>query len=285
MSNLTNEIRRPVMHYHGSKFRLAPWIISHFPRHKNYVEPFGGGAAVLLRKHPSYHEVYNDLNDEVVNVFEVLRDPNQAQKLKRKIELTPFSRTEFNRSYQNDGENDGDGPIEKARKTIVRAFMGWGSNAISHRSGFRASCRKAHSTEVDAWNNYPQQIPAFCNRFKEVKLENRDALEVIDAQDDPETLLYLDPPYVMKTRNAKHKYKHDYSMQDHIDLAEKLQSIDSMAVISGYGCDLYDDLFAEWKRYDKEHRTQGVGTKKTESIWINKLAQEQKEQKTLFNQQ
>lgn len=110
------------MLYHGSKFRLAPWIISHFPEHKNYVEPFGGGGAVMLRKHPSYHEVYNDLKDEVVNVFRVLRDPDQAQELKRKIELTPFSCTEFERSY----EANGDGPVEKARKTIVRSFMVWG---------------------------------------------------------------------------------------------------------------------------------------------------------------
>ena len=84
---------RPLLRYHGGKWLLAPWIISHFPAHRVYVEPFGGAASVLIRKERSYAEVYNDLDSEVVNLFRVLRA--QPDDLVHAIELTPFARDEF----------------------------------------------------------------------------------------------------------------------------------------------------------------------------------------------
>jgi DNA adenine methylase len=91
---------RPIMRYHGGKWRLAPWIISYFPIHKVYVEPFGGAASVLMRKPRSHGEVYNDLDDEIVNVMRVLRDPGMCDALANSLALTPYSRTEFEQAYE-----------------------------------------------------------------------------------------------------------------------------------------------------------------------------------------
>ena len=93
MNIATDAPKRPALRYYGGKWNLAPWIISHFPPHKNYVEPCGGAASVLLQKPRSPLETYNDLDGNVVNFFRVLRD--KPEELIRQIELTPWSRDEF----------------------------------------------------------------------------------------------------------------------------------------------------------------------------------------------
>src|SRR5574337_272680 len=90
--------KRPLLRYHGGKWKLAPWILRHLPPHRVYVEPFGGGASVLLQKPRSYAEVYNDLDGEVVNLFIMARE--RGEELAQAIELTPFAREEFELSYR-----------------------------------------------------------------------------------------------------------------------------------------------------------------------------------------
>mgnify|MGYP000205820787 CR=1 FL=1 len=126
---------RPVLRWHGGKWLLAPWIIEHFPPHRVYVEPFGGAASVLLRKPRSYGEVYNDLDEDVVNLFRVLRS-DRAGELVEALRLTPFARREFNDAYAPT-----DNELELARQLIVRSFMGFdsaGHNRDNGRTGFRA---------------------------------------------------------------------------------------------------------------------------------------------------
>ena len=141
-----NAPTRPVLRWHGGKWRLAPWIISHFPPHRSYVEPFGGAASVLLRKERSYGEVYNDLDDLVVNLFRVLRHPEWGGALLESLCLTPFSRIEFEQAIEP-GEGD---PIEAARRLIIRSFMGFGSNAHSIGAAY-ALWLQGHSSRPQSW--------------------------------------------------------------------------------------------------------------------------------------
>lgn len=129
-------VTRPALRYLGGKWRLAPWILRHFPPHRVYVEPFGGAASVLIRKPRSQGECYNDLEGGVVNLFQVLRDPDLCADLCRAIDLTPFARDEYDRAFETTAD-----PVEAARRLIVRSYMGHGSSAaLAVRStGFRAS--------------------------------------------------------------------------------------------------------------------------------------------------
>jgi len=256
-------LRRPLLRYHGGKWLLAPWIISHFPPHRVYVEPFGGAASVLLRKPRSYAEVYNDLDAEIVNLFRVVREC--GHQLSRAVELTPFSRDEFMLSYEPHQE-----PIEQARRTVVRSFMGFGSNSHNKATGFRANSNRSGTTPAHVWHNYPAALAQTVERLRGVVIENRDAKEVMTAHDGKETLHYVDPPYLPETRDVGGDYRHEMTAAEHEELADFLCQLQGMVIVSGYHSSLYDRLFDGWERTEKATFADGA-RKRTEVLWMRNV--------------
>lgn len=267
--------RRPVLRWHGGKWKLAPFIIQNLPPHRIYVEAFGGAASVLLRKSRSYAEIYNDLDGNVVNLFEVLRS-DLAEELIRRLELTPYSRDEFESAYQSS-----DDPVEEARRLVVRSFMGFGSDGFNRnvRTGFRAASNRSGTTPAHDWVNYPENLRAIVKRLQGVVIERRPAAEVFCQHDGPETLHYLDPPYMPETRSNKsrksgeryHAYAHEMTEVDHRDLLAQIQSLQGAVVISGYPTDLYDNALAGWHRIECKALADGA-QKRTEVLWLNPTA-------------
>lgn len=266
--------RRPVLRYHGGKWRIASWIISHFPEHRIYVEPFCGAASVLMKKQRSFAEVINDLDDDVVNVFRILRDPDAARRLSELLELTPWARSEFFNAYEPSAD-----AIEQARRTIVRSFMGFGSTGkLRNGTGFRGKAERENSTGTKDWQNYPLAVRSFVGRMKGVVIENRPAIDLIKNQDGVDTLFYLDPPYPHSTRSAIRGdadfgrcYAVEMHDSDHRRLGELLRLVKGMVVISGYHCELYQELFGDWTVVEKDTRADG-GKKRTEVLWMNSAA-------------
>lgn len=278
-------ITRPVLRYHGGKWRLAPWIISHFPEHSIYVEPFGGGASVLMSKNPARVEVYNDVDGDVVNVFRVLRDPKMSAELEHGLTYTPFSRVEFYASYEPTSDS-----VERARRTICKAFMGFGTTSLrKYRTGFRAKMYEANQTGVRDWPNYPNMISAFHQRLRNVLIEQDDYAAIIARHDSPSTLFYCDPPYVPSTRSTMRKYPdggdtaylQSFTDEQHRELAEVLRGIKGMAIISGYPCECYDDLYSGWKKLECNARADKA-IQRVEVLWISPRAAERGQQ-TLFH--
>jgi DNA adenine methylase len=272
MSVEMSNIKRPVLRYHGGKWMLAPWIISHFPRHRIYVELFGGAGSVLMRKDRCYAEIYNDKWDTVVNVFQVLRDPELSKKLEEALRLTPFSRTEFNKVGDVNIEEITD-PVEKARKTIFRSFAGFGSAATNakYATGFRANSHRSGTTPAHDWKNFPDNITAFTERLKGVVIENKDYRQVIKQHDSENTLVYADPPYLHSTRNMKRgnaSYAHEFTDADHVELCKELKTVTGGVIVSGYENDIYNSLLSDWHKEYREALADGA-RKRTEVLWIN----------------
>ncbi|MBU2840224.1 DNA adenine methylase [Acidithiobacillus thiooxidans] len=286
MTALSDERRptRPVMRYHGGKWRMSDWIIEFFPPHFTYVEPFGGSAGVLMRKPRSSAEVYNDLDADIVNVFSVLRDRDKSQELQMACALTPYARSEFDLSY-----HVSDDPVERARRTVFRAFSGFGSaGATKGKTGFRSYSGSGRSNPpaID-WLNYPVHISAFCQRMQGVLIESRPALDVVDLFDAKETLFYVDPPYLMDTRNASGAcYVHEMTDNDHKALLNRLLLVKGMVVLSGYATVMYDEMLLPhgWQRVCKSVQACGHqgSVERTECLWISPACQRNAQQQVLF---
>lgn len=269
---------RPIVRYHGGKWLLGEWIISNFPEHRIYVEAFGGGGSVLLQKPRSHAEVYNDLDGAIVNIFRVLRDPDTAAKLREAVRLTPYARADFVEAYEPTTD-----PVEWARRSLIRSWMGFGSAGMTrdHRTGFRANTQRQGGQTTAAWVQWPEDAAAFTERLRGVIVDQRPALEVIAQQDDPETLFYLDPPYVFDTRafpqgaSQPFCYRHEMTDDDHRALATTLSSVQGMVILSGYHSPLYDELYGGWRQIERKALADSAlhgRTERVEVLWLNEAA-------------
>jgi len=259
------KLTSPPVRYFGGKWRIASWIIEQFPPHTTYVEPFCGGASILFRKTPSKVEVINDLNHDIVTFFDVLR--SNPDDLIHAIQMTPYAREEHKRAHL-----PADDPIERARRFYVRSRQSFGSGEGQYNTGWRFQADDRRGTScVGEWNN-TDNLWLAAERLKAVQIESDDALSCIRRFDHPDTLFYVDPPYLFETRHSnEHRYAHELTDQQHIELAELLNSVQGMVLLSGYGSDLYQDLFQDWRCIQKDTRT-NANHEATEYLWISPRA-------------
>lgn len=261
-------VQRPIMRYHGGKWRMASWILSHLPPHRIYIEPFGGAGSILLRKPRSYSEIYNDLASEIVNLFRVLRDPEQSARLQKQVDLTPYSREEFEDSFI-----PADDPVEQARRTLLRTAASYSTATFGKwGTGFRGNVSRSYSTPSRDWIGIPSIIGQVTQRLQGVVVEHLPALDLIRKYDHQDALFYCDPPYVHSTRNpvqAGNAYIEDNMFdEDHRELLELLTEIKGQVVISGYPSSLYDNILNGWRRVEYLAQTDSH-RKKTEVLWIS----------------
>ncbi len=252
------------------------------PAHRGYVEPFGGSAAVLMQKPRCQIECINDLDDDVVNVFHVLRSPELAAQLRELLELTPFARSELAVCTDRSATDQ----VERARRTIARSFMGFGADAVTRElvTGFRIRrLHEARRSSAQTWAGYPDEIPAFVERLAGVIIERKPALEVMKTFDHPACVFYVDPPYLRETRGERfHGYRHELDEEDHRELLATIQQLEGMVLLSGYDHPLYHDTLGEWTCDTLETYADRAMPRK-EFLWISpKAMANQRRQSALF---
>lgn len=255
--------KRPLIRYHGGKWKLSDWVIANLPDHRVYVEPFSGAASVLLKKPRSTIEVINDKCSEITNLFAVVRD--RGSELQRKLELTPYSRDEFDLSYLSTDDS-----VERARRLVVRASLGRSSASASKnaKASFRAYTGIKRKSAVQDWVNYPAALEAIISRLQGVIIENKDALSVMSNHDHIDTVHYVDPPYVSSTRDAGGDYRFEMNDAEHVALATFLASLKGMVVLSGYESDLYRDLYRGWRKVSRRTHADGAFDR-VEVLWLS----------------
>ena len=256
-----------VLKWPGSKWSIADKIVEIMPKHNIYLEPFFGSGAVFFTKMPCNTEILNDLDGEIVNLFKVIRD--NPGELSNAIELTPYSREEYQESYKR---NEKDlGPIEKARQFLVRcnmarAGMQYYSSSWRHAGPVLGATTKQRVT--GDWNKVPERILEATKRLKDAEIENRSAFDLIKKYNRKDCLIYIDPPYLLSTRRQRYYNVEMTEDEEHRELLVLLKSHLGPVIISGYDSKLYEDILHGWNR--KEITTNAEqGKRRVEVLWYN----------------
>lgn len=261
------------------------------PPHIHYVEPFAGGLAVLLERDPNdctlWHghgsshagvsEVANDINGELMNFWGVLRDERAFTHFTRMVEATPLSRGVFeaaNLVPANLTPHVLDVPAAvnffiRARQSRAGTFKGFTSLT-------RSRTRRGINGNASEWLGAVEGLAAVHARLQPVVLENMDAMKLIVREDAPETLFYLDPPYLQETRTSKDSYgEYEMTVQQHTELLSILVGLKGKWMLSGYPSRLYDSVFKDFphtlRTFDLPNNAAGGETKRrmTECLWTN----------------
>ncbi len=260
------KVLKTLLKYPGSKWRIASWIIEHFPEHKVYLEPFFGSGAVFFLKQPSYIETINDIDGNVINLFRVCRE--NPEKLAAQLNLTPFSREEFVSCYEIEVSD----PVERARRTIVRYHQSFGTSN-STKNCWRNVQTAGGPRCATMWNYLPQSVIETCERLKCAQIENLEAVSLIERFNDPDVLIYCDPPYLQSLRKRS-MYANEMNEEDHRKLLETILKSKAKIIISGYDSDLYNNMLCNWETDEIDALAQ-FGLHRKEKIWMNFIADKQ----------
>lgn len=295
---MSEKIKRPILRYFGGKWKLAPWIIGHFPEHKIYVEPFCGAASVFFQKDRAKLEILNDKDKRIFNLFRIFQTPALLAEFKRRVKYIPFSQNDFDAAY---AENPAD-EIDEALKFVVRSFFGFGStsNGKKGKSGFRGNTEKITNLKytginnpkitktgfrggiktikdvprnpANDWANWKTSVDALACRLDGVRILNKDACDMLADFDSVDTLFYADPPYLEETRTENGSYLHEFSGdKEHKSMIAALKDLQGAVILSGYKNDLYAAELDEWKRFDRRHYSINAKVR-VESVWLNPKA-------------
>ncbi len=283
----TRKLRSP-LNWFGGKGIIASRLLQLMPAHQTYCEVFGGAAALLFAKEPTGFEVYNDLDDRLLNFFRVLRDPEQSEELIRLCSLTPYHRQEYyhccNRVSQHVSGEIEMSNVEYAWSFYVAVIQSFSAMMQSWSYGVHLT-RRDMSGRVSGWLSKISKLPMLHQRLMRVQIDSDSFEKVIDRYDDKDTFFYLDPPYVSSTRR-KGGYLHEMTDDQHRLLIDMCIKAKSKIMLSGYINDIYNTLTDNgWFRVDiqtscratgrtRNSKLQGQGSvlklhPRTESVYMN----------------
>lgn len=248
----------------GGKKALRELIYQRFPKdYGRYIEVFGGGGWVLFGKTPERNEVYNDYNNNLSNMFAVVRDqplafiqelgylPENGRNIfnlyreiiskqriedkyvgeemkKVKVYFTEIQAEEIKTIMMKNRIENQDVQLAVAFFKLIRYSYGSGCRTFGCRA---YDVRKAFSTVWDV-----------SERLAQVTIENKDFEELIIQYDRPDAFFYCDPPYY----ETEGHYEVVFSKEDHIRLCRALRNIQGKFLLSYNDCEFIRELYKDF---------------------------------------
>lgn len=238
----------------GGKSRLRKHIIELLPSHTCYVEPFAGAAWVLFGKRPSDVEVINDIDQDLITFFRVVK--HKPEELIKSFEWELVSRAEFERLASLDPSSLTD--VERAHRFYYLIMAGWGGEL--HYPRFQTSITDGgHGNRlIGALETLSKRLNPIHDRLRTVIIENLNWKDCVDRYDRDGTVMYLDPPYPGNKVNYANNMR---GWEAHQELAERLGRTECLWILSTYDTPEMHDLFAGYE-ITKIKSASGMNTKK-----------------------
>ena len=255
--------------YFGGKGTMANSIAVHFPvpsSYTTYVEPFGGGATMLLSQPIGHVEIYNDIYENVYSLFKVLSDKTMFEEFKHKCDLALYS-SQIKAELKLD--------LESKLTLVDRAFAFWYVNRTSYNGvggmNIMKIIRRGMSKSTSDFLSSVDRLKEIHDRLSAVIVLNEDSIRLIKKMDADNAFMYLDPPYHPSTRSSG-DYVHDYTEQDHENLISAVLTLKGKVLLSGYDCQAYDRLLTKFTKvkFDVSMLDGNNAVKlKEETLWKN----------------
>lgn len=280
MKLLFNDQVKSPLSWYGGKTLMLDFLLPLMGRHRRYVEPFSGSWALGFNKPPSQLDVYNDADEGLVNFMQVVQDPALSEQLIAALYLTQKSRQEHESCKRNyPARSD---RVEWARQFFVLVRQS--------RSGiFGNTWGYGITTTGGNFHSAIKLIRPASARLRHVCIHNLHFRDLLPMYDGPDTLIYLDPPYLSTTRESKKVYQHEMSVADHVELLAQIKQLHGMVLLSGYPSKLYNESLADWFHVDHAvpcycapNKTKGDDNHKPyrlERVWMNLRAHDALENK------
>jgi len=260
----------PMLKYPGGKNLLAEWIISFFPDHVAYCEPFAGSASVFFQKRRVKNEILNDKDPGIASVLSVMSDRKKATELIRRIKYTPYSEAVMIHAAESNPDNE----MDLAWKYYCLSWMSR-KYTLNQKTSFRVVVNNIGGGHAPAHTFARiRHLYVLAERLRGVQILCRDYRDVMSLCNRHDCLIYLDPPYLGSTRFDRKYYNEEILSYDgHREILEIANDSKAMIVLSGYDSDLYNSALNDWFRFEREVRDGSVKRNlKTEVLWINQAA-------------
>lgn len=262
------EARRPlaITRYPGGKWYLINWITDHLPKATRFVEGFAGTATILLNRLRAEEEILIEKNPDQATLLRVVRD--QPQELIERLQPLRWDRLTFMdaRFLLEAGAYDTD--LERAALVYTVRKQSFGGIGGSFAYVIERNPQRQ-------WDRGLRRLLRVSERLHGVEVINANALDVLKRFDAPDTLFYLDPPYVLSSRSPATLYgQYEMSDDDHRSLCVLIRRLEGKVVLSGYANPIYDELLGDWRTvkcdaYAYARPGGGPRVKKVEVLWKN----------------
>lgn len=250
---MKREMKTPISYY-GGKQNMLPAILPKIPEHITYVEPFFGGGAVFWGKKVSPVEIVNDINNQLITFYKVLK--YDFEELASKADETFHSRAQHSESriiYKSQADEITD-PLACAWSVWVQTNM-----SFATRIGATFGYDRSGSSALKLYNKKKNLTDAYQERMKRVTIESYDALKVIKTYDSPDTFFYLDPPYVSSDQG----HYSGYTLENFRSLLDVCANMKGKFILSSYPEAVLQEyrILHNWKTEDHE-KNLAVGQRK-----------------------